>query len=124
MKEKLSLQTIFSFVSMVCMIVIMCTVLVLYNNMTSNLKKLQDDAQAAITTIQTVANGIDEANLPGIAENVNTLTQNATEDLADTMDKIDSIDIDALNSSIDRLDRATESFENAVNGFRSFIPGF
>lgn len=124
MKEKISLQTIFSFVSMVCMIVIMCTVLVLYKNMTNNLNKLQNDAQAAITTIQTVANDIEEANLPGIAENINTLTENATEDLADTMEKVNSIDIDALNSSIDRLDRATESFENAVNGFRNFIPGF
>lgn len=131
MKEKLTFQNICSLVSMICMIIITITVLVLYKNVTGKLNKLQEDEQRVMTNIETVANDINEvaadlqeADLPGIAENINNLTSDATGDLALTMEKIDSINIDALNNSINRLDAATGSFESAVSSFMSIFPSF
>ena len=49
-----------------------------------------------------------------MATQINTLTENATDGVSTTMQKIDSINIDQLNDSIERLDAATAAFQSTV----------
>ena len=49
-----------------------------------------------------------------MATQINSLTETATDGVATTMEKIDSINIDQLNDSIERLDEATAAFQGTV----------
>ena len=49
-----------------------------------------------------------------MATQINSLTETATDGVATTMEKIDSINIDQLNDSIARLDEATAAFQGTV----------
>ena len=94
------------------------------NNMQSKADEALVSFKSAASEIESVANDLNEADLSGIANNINTLATTATDDLEITMEKIDEIDIESLNNSIERLDDATGAFETAVNSFRNLIPSW
>ena len=68
-----------------------------------------------------IATDIQEADLPGMATQINTLTENATEGVSTTMNKIDSINIEELNDSISRLDAATAAFQGTVEALNAIF---
>ncbi|MBP5180965.1 MAG: hypothetical protein J6127_06740 [Clostridiales bacterium] len=119
--RKEGIQSIALVVMAVCAVIITISVVTLIANVTQKLNAIYTKADTAITTLNEVANGIHEADLPGMAEQIKSLTENATSGISTTMEKIDSIDIESLNDSIERLDSATEAFSNTVQGMGSIF---
>ena len=119
--RKEGIQSIALVVMDVCAVIITISVVTLIANVTQKLNAIYTKADTAITTLNEVANGIHEADLPGMAEQIKSLTENATSGISTTMEKIDSIDIESLNDSIERLDSATEAFSNTVQGMGSIF---
>ena len=119
--RKEGVQSIALIVMAVCAVIVTISVVALIANVTAKLNSLYTKADTAITTLNEVASGIKEADLPGMAEKIETLTNDATSGISTTMEKIDSIDIESLNNSIERLDQATEAFSAAVEGIGSIF---
>lgn len=119
MKEKI--RTISLVVIAVCAVVVTFVAVNLMNNLNTKVNSLYTQADDALTTLNKVATDIDQADLPGMADQIKSLTDDAIDGVGTTMDKIDSIDMDALNDSIERLDEATSAFEATVNGLNSIF---
>lgn len=119
--HKASVQSVSMVIIAVCAVVITVSVIGLINNVTKKLNAIYTKADTAITTLNEVATGIKDADLPGMAEQIRTLTENATDGISNTMEKIDAIDIDSLNNSIERLDQATVAFQTTVDSLGSLF---
>ena len=119
--RKASVQSVSMVIIAVCAVVITVSVIGLINNVTKKLNAIYTKADTAITTLNEVATGIKDADLPGMAEQIRTLTENATDGISNTMEKIDAIDIDSLNNSIERLDQATATFQTTVDSLGSIF---
>lgn len=115
--RKASVQSIAMVVIACCMMIITVAVVMLIKNINDKINAIYIKADTAVTTMNEVAAGINETDLPGMAEQIKNLTSDATEGISATMEKIDSLDIDALNNSIANLDEATSAFSDTVQAF-------
>ncbi len=112
--RKEGIQTVGVTVMAVCAVIVTVVAVAVFINVNSKINAFYKKADTAITSLNEIATDIQEADLPGMATQINTLTENATDGVSTTMEKIDSINIDQLNDSIERLDEATAAFQSTV----------
>lgn len=105
----------------ICAIIVTVYVVMLIKNINDKINAIYVKADAAVTTLNEVANDVSEADLPGMAQQLKSLTEDATDAVATAMDKIDSIDIDSLNDTIHQLDETTQAFASTVNAIGSIF---
>ncbi|MCR5049420.1 MAG: hypothetical protein K6A37_10745 [Saccharofermentans sp.] len=112
--RKEGVQTVGITIMTICMVIITVVAVTVFINVNTKINAFYKKADTAITSLNEIATDIQEADLPGMATKINDLTETATDGLATTMEKIDSIDIEQLNESISRLDEATQAFQGTV----------
>lgn len=112
--RKEGVQTVGITIMTICMVIITVVAVTVFINVNNKINAFYKKADTAITSLNEIATDIQEADLPGMATKINDLTETATDGLATTMEKIDSIDIEQLNESISRLDEATQAFQGTV----------
>ena len=112
--RKEGIQTVGVTVMAVCAVIVTVVAVAVFINVNNKINAFYKKADTAITSLNEIATDIQEADLPGMATQINTLTENATDGVSTTMEKIDSINIDQLNDSIARLDEATAAFQSTV----------
>jgi len=112
--RKEGIQTVGVTVMAVCAVIVTVVAVAVFINVNNKINAFYKKADTAITSLNEIATDIQEADLPGMATQINTLTENATDGVSTTMEKIDSINIDQLNDSIERLDAATAAFQSTV----------
>ena len=112
--RKEGIQTVGITIMAVCAVIITVVAVTVFVNINNKINAFYKKADTAITSLNEIATDIQEADLPGMATQINSLTETATDGVATTMEKIDSINIDQLNDSIARLDEATAAFQGTV----------
>lgn len=112
--RKEGIQTVGVTIMAVCAVIITVVAVSVFVNINNKINAFYKKADTAITSLNEIATDIQEADLPGMATQINSLTETATDGVATTMEKIDSINIDQLNDSIARLDEATSAFQGTV----------
>ena len=112
--RKEGVQTVGITIMTICMVIITVVAVTVFIIVNSKINAFYKKADTAITSLNEIATDIQEADLPGMATKIDDLTETATDGLATTMEKIDSIDIEQLNESISRLDEATQAFQGTV----------
>ena len=112
--RKEGVQTVGITIMTICMVIITVVAVTVCINVNNKINAFYKKADTAITSLNEIATDIQEADLPGMATKIDDLTETATDGLATTMEKIDSIDIEQLNESISRLDEATQAFQGTV----------
>ena len=105
----------------VCVVIVSGFVIYSVNSINQKINAIYTKADAAVTTLYDVAGDIQDADLAGMAEQIKALTEDATDAVAATMDKIDALDIDSLNSTIHQLDETTEAFSSTVDAINSIF---
>ena len=119
--RKEGFQTVGIMVMAVCAVIITVVAVTVFVNINNKINAFYKKADTAITSLNEIATDIQEADLPGMATQINTLTENATEGVSTTMNKIDSINIEELNDSISRLDAATAAFQGTVEALNAIF---
>ena len=119
--RKEGIQTVGVTIMAVCAVIITIVAVSVFININNKINAFYKKADTAITSLNEIASDIQEADLPGMATQINTLTENATEGVSTTMEKIDSINIDQLNDSIERLDAATAAFQGTVEALNAIF---
>lgn len=108
-----------SLTSTVCIAAVSITAIGFVAFIKPKIDSIYNQTTASLTKIQEISAEIQEADLGGIVRNVDDLTVQATEDLNNTMSKIDSVDFEALNNSINGLEESVEAFQEAVDNLAS-----
>lgn len=119
--RKEGIQTVGVTIMAVCAVIITVVAVTVFVNVNNKINAFYKKADTAITSLNEIATDIQEADLPGMATQINTLTENATDGVSTTMEKIDSINIDQLNDSIERLDEATAAFQSTVDALNAIF---
>ena len=119
--RKEGIQTVGVTIMAVCAVIITVVAVTVFINVNNKINAFYKKADTAITSLNEIATDIQEADLPGMATQINTLTENATDGVSTTMEKIDSINIDQLNDSIARLDAATAAFQSTVDALNAIF---
>ena len=119
--RKEGFQTVGIMIMAVCAVIITVVAVTVFVNINNKINAFYKKADTAITSLNEIATDIQEADLPGMATQINTLTENATEGVSTTMNKIDSINIEELNDSISRLDAATAAFQGTVEALNAIF---
>ena len=119
--RKEGIQTVGVTVMAVCAVIVTVVAVAVFINVNNKINAFYKKADTAITSLNEIATDIQEADLPGMATQINTLTENATDGVSTTMEKIDSINIDQLNDSIERLDAATAAFQSTVDALNAIF---
>ena len=108
------LQCVFSIVSALCCVVLLLLVL-------SMLPQLQDIAQQAetvLSNLEVVSHDLASMDLSGMVKNVDALVTDSQAGLADALAKLNSIDIDSLNTAIESLAAVVEPLSKLTNIFK------
>jgi uncharacterized protein YoxC len=71
-----------------------------------------------LTDLKVITSELAEADIDGMIKDVDRLVSTSEKNLGDTMEKIEAIDIDGLNTAIQNLSDAVEPFANFFNKFR------
>ena len=71
-------------------------------------EKIYESTMISLENLETLTTNLNEADLGGTVDNINTLTVQATGDLSETMERINSIDLEKLNTAIDNLNATVE----------------
>ena len=108
-----------SLTSTVCIAAVAITAIGFVAFIKPKIDSIYNQTTASLTKIQEISAEIQEADLGGIVRNVDDLTVQATEDLNNTMSKIDSVDFEALNNSINSLEESVAAFREAVDNLAS-----
>ncbi len=69
---------------------------------------IYDSTMVSLNNLEHLTTELKEADLGGTVENINTLTVQATGDLSETMDRMNSIDLEKLNEAINNLNATIE----------------
>ena len=62
----------------------------------------------SLQNLETLTTSLNQADLAGTVNNINELTVQATDSLGNTMDRINSIDLEKLNTAIANLNATIE----------------
>lgn len=117
------LRFFLSLISTSCLVIITAVVIILALDIKGKIQNIYDSAMVSLVKMETVTQEIQNANLGGTVGEIRNLAGQATGDLATTMEKVDSIDIDGLNDSIRRLDGTITELDSAVSSLNGVIPG-
>ena len=69
---------------------------------------IYNSTMVSLQNLETLTTSLNQADLAGTVNNINELTVQATGSLGNTMERIDSIDLEKLNSAIDNLNATIE----------------
>lgn len=114
------IQCIFSILTAVCCIVL----LIMAVRFVPQIQELSSRADAVLTNLETVADELSELDLSAMVENVDSLVSNvdslvttSQEGVEEAMQKIDSINLEALNQAIEDLSAVIQPLAKFVNMF-------
>ncbi|MBP5607860.1 MAG: hypothetical protein J6X66_06280 [Lachnospiraceae bacterium] len=83
--------------AMLIIVICLCTYIV------PKVNTIYNSTMITLANMEKITNDLNEANLSGTVKNINDLTLQATGDLHNTMEKLNSVDLDTLNDSIKDL---------------------
>ena len=69
---------------------------------------IYNSTMVSLQNLEKLTTSLNQADLAGTVNNINELTVQATDSLGNTMERIDSIDPEKLNSAIDNLNATIE----------------
>ena len=109
-------RTVLVLVCAVCMVVLTCAVMKLLPQINAILGQAQD----AVKQVGTVLDYLEQTSYQlsqGMVSNVDGLVTTGQQSLQATMEKLNSIDFDALNKAIKDLSAVTQSLANVTRIF-------
>lgn len=84
-------------------ILVLCAVLYTSSSLIPKVNQLLDDIQVSVTNIQDISQDLADADLPKMIQDVDNLVSTSESSIQTAVDKLNSIDFDALNSAITDL---------------------
>ena len=81
-------------------------------------KGLADQAEAVLTNLETVTQDLAGADLAGMVENVDDLVVSSQDGVAQALEKINTMDIEALNKAIGNLSAVVEPMAKFFKVFK------
>lgn len=84
-------------------ILVLCVVLYTSATLIPKVNQLLDDIQVSVTNIQDISQDLADADLPKMIRDVDSLAATSESSIQTAVDKLNSIDFDALNSAITDL---------------------
>ncbi len=114
------IQCIFSIVAAVCCLaLVICVVRVLpqFGQAASEVHALAGQAETVLTNLESVTRELSQADLGSVVTNVDTLVNSSQAGIEEAMEKINAIDIEALNKAIQDLNKVIEPLEKMANIF-------
>ncbi|MDO4329899.1 MAG: hypothetical protein Q4C66_11270 [Lachnospiraceae bacterium] len=84
-------------------ILVLCTVLYTSSSLIPKVNQLLDDIQVSVTNIQDISQDLADADLPKMIQDVDNLVSTSESSIQTAVNKLNSIDFDALNSAITDL---------------------
>lgn len=129
------LQCVFSFIAALCcgglLLVVLTllpqinqvveqvgTVAVQAENVALQAQGLAEQAEEVMTNLETVTRELAEVDLAAMVENVDNLVTSSQEGVSQALDKINKMDIEALNKAIANLSAVVEPMAKFFNSFR------
>ena len=113
-------RTVLVLVCAVCIVVLTCAVMQLM----PQINAILGQAQGAVTQVGTVLDYLEQTSyqlsqvdLQGMVSNVDGLVTTGQQSMETTMEKLSSIDFDALNKAIQDLSAVTQSLANVTRIF-------
>ena len=101
-----------SFITMVMVGVIMAVIVVSVLYVKPMITDIYDSTMVSLENLETLTDDLSlqmkQADLEGTVTNINKLTVQATDDLSNAMDRLNSIDFDTLNKAIKNLNDTVE----------------
>lgn len=121
------LQFFFSLLAAVCCVCLLIAVIqfipqlqdltVQIRDITVQLQGLASQAEAVMTNLETVSQALVEADLATMVNNVNSLVVSSQDGVKQTMEKLNTIDFNALNQAISNLSAVVEPLANFFKVF-------
>ena len=102
------LSFLFSLVSTVFMGVMLVIVICVVGWVMPKVQAIYDSTMVSLSNLETLTTELKEADIAGTVRHVDELTVQATGDLSDTMERMNSVDLDTLNSAITNLNNSVE----------------
>ncbi len=78
--------------------------------------RLMNTAQQTLDNMETVSEELMSLELAQTVKNIDENTARAMQDVSDSMDQIQNLDIESLNQSIQDLKESTQSFKQLFEG--------
>ena len=97
------LSFVMSTLSCLFMAAMLIIVICLVTYIVPKVNTIYNSTMVTLANMEKITNDLNEANLSGTVKNINDLTLQATGDLHNTMEKLNSVDLETLNDSIQRL---------------------
>ncbi len=114
--QKLSFMM--STLSAVFMLAVLVIVIILANYIVPKVDTIYNRSLTSLKNMETITQELNEAHLGETVRNINNLTLNATGDLSQAMEKLNSIDLETLNDSIQSLHDIIEPLAKMFNVLR------
>ena len=114
--QKLSFMM--STLSAVFMLAVLVIVIILANYIVPKVDTIYNRSLTSLKNMETITQELNEAHLGETVRNINNLTLNATGDLSQAMEKLNSIDLETLNDSIQSLHNIIEPLAKMFNVLR------
>lgn len=121
------IQCLFAVIAAVCCLVLLVKVwsfLPVLSNVAQQAQELTyqasivaQQAESVMGDLQTVAEGLAEADLPGMAEDVNSLVSTSQTAVQNATEKLDAIDIQTMNQAIKDLADVVKPIADLFNGW-------
>ena len=113
-------QCIFSIVAAVCCLLLLLTVAKLVPDIrerSGQISTIAVQAETVLTNLETVTEELAKADLAGVVEDVDALVVTSQEGLLEALNKVNSIDIDTLNTALEHLAKIVERLERVSSFF-------
>ena len=111
-------QSFWARVCGICAIVFLCVVLMSVFWVKAKVETLYDAVLKTTENLSDVSEDLAEIDFATMTEDVSRLVNDAETSLTETMEKVNSLDIDSLNKSIEELHQILEPISNFFGGFR------
>lgn len=122
------LQFFFSLLSAVCCVCLLIAVIqyipqledliIQIREMAMQLQGLASQAENIMANLETVSKDLADADLSSMVSNVNSLVVSSQDGVRQTMDKLNTIDFDALNHAISNLSAVVEPLAKFFKVFK------
>lgn len=110
-------QFYMSAVSAVSCFLIFCLFLSVYISVVPKVKSTFNEIERVTVELGVISDQLTEADLAGLVEHVDTLAVTSEQGVQEALKKIESIDIDGLNSAIQALSEVVEPLAKFVGFF-------
>ena len=113
-KRQYYLSMISAGANVLMLLAVLCFAILLIPKINSVYK----DLNSIIGNLQTVTQQLAEVDIEDIADDIDELVSGSTESLDKTLEKLEAIDIDTLNTAIQNLSDAAAPLANLANMFK------